>query len=75
MLKIIIDEEKNFKVFEKGDPRAEVEITVFDMKGLYRDLDFRYGDYFLAAAEDWDKGIFTMAYLPASKMERGKERL
>jgi hypothetical protein len=64
------DEEKNLKVFEKGDSQTKVEITVFDMKGLYRDLEFSYGDYFLAEAEDWDEGIFSLEYLPASKMAK-----
>jgi len=71
-LQIILceDEEKNFKSFESGNPKARVEITVFEMKNLYREFDFNYGDYFLATVENWDEGIFSLQYMPASKMKK-----
>ncbi len=37
-----------------------IDITVFDLQELYSDLDFQYGDRFLANVVDWDMGVIDI---------------
>ncbi len=48
---------------KKGNP----EITVFDLKEIYRKHSFKLGDALLVSAEDSDKGVFRFSILPGSE--------
>lgn len=68
----VADHEDNYDSLETGDPDAQINITVFNMKEFYKEHSFELGDILLLKCIDWDSGEFSFKYL--KKAERHMEK-
>jgi hypothetical protein len=63
------DQPSNFEVLGSGElsGQSRVQITVFDLRALYREWGFKKGDAILCETHDWTEGIYTISYLSAER--------
>jgi hypothetical protein len=63
------DQPSNFEVLDSDEMSGytRLQITVFDLRDLYREWNFKKGDAILCETHDWAEGIYTIGYLSAER--------
>ncbi|MDR2419363.1 MAG: hypothetical protein LBD79_09985, partial [Treponema sp.] len=65
------DQPSNFEALGRDDVsgQSHVQITVFDLRALYREWGFKRGDAILCETHDWTQGIYTISYLSSERRQ------
>ncbi len=67
---LLTDHESNSRSLSQGpESKIPVEVTVFNMKTVYKQFAFQPGDALLLTVDDWTDGCFSVAHVPHSDLE------
>ncbi len=70
---LLADSEENEEAVLEGTPESEVAITVFSMKEIYADYEFREGDGLMLTVQNWSKGRFSVEHISRDKRKKNPE--
>ncbi len=71
---LLTDSEDNKVAVLGGDPESEVEVTVFYMREIYQDFNFREGDGLILTVLDWKECLFSIEHITREKRNENPER-
>jgi hypothetical protein len=66
----VVDHKKNIQTLSLEDPEQQLlTLTVFNLNPFYKAHDFHLGDGLILTVLDWNKGSFSLEYLPKEKRD------